>query len=168
MNGCCPGRKERATEHVSCWRTGRCSTCAGPHQSFFSRLRRGDGQIFSLGVVGVDLHAVVALRLTQPSLQQRLDVHALPGRRPGRVRVDLQGSDPHPGAVSLLSRLEAGNLEEDVGEGVGGAQVNPQQSPQDVLGLDLWTQAEQAAGGQLVLADGIGCKQSAKGQKVRR
>lgn len=38
--------------------------------------------------------------------------------------------------------------------------MNPQQSTQDVLGLDLWTEAKQAAGGQLVLGDGIGWKQS--------
>lgn len=41
--------------------------------------------------------------------------------------------------------------------------MNPQQSAQDVLGLDLWTEAKQAAGGQLILGAGIGWKQSVKG-----
>lgn len=99
-------------------------------------------------------------------MKQRLDVHALPGTSTGRVCVDLQGSDPHPGVVSLLPRFEAGNLEKNVGDHVSWPQVNPEQSPQDVLGLDLWTQAEQAAGGQLILADRTGWKQSGKGQFI--
>lgn len=80
--------------------------------------------------------------MTQPSLQQRLDVDALPGSGAG-VSVDLQGADSDSGVVSLLSRFEAGDLQEDGGDHVGRPQVDPQLSAQDVFGLDLRTEAEE-------------------------
>lgn len=95
-------------------------------------------------------------------MKQRLDVHALPGAGTGSIGVDPKGSDSDPRVVSLFSRFEAGNLEKNGGDGVSWPQVNPQQSAQDVLGLDLWTEAEQAAGGQRVLGDGVSWKQSEK------
>lgn len=131
------------------------------HQSFLSRLCRGDSQIFSFGVVGVDLDVVVGLRLTQPSLQQRLDVNALPGAGAG-IGVDLQGAHSDSGVVSLLPGFEAGDLQKDGGDRFGRPQVNPQLSAQDIFGLDLRTEAEQATGGQLVLADRISWKKSLK------
>lgn len=95
-------------------------------------------------------------------MKQRLDVHALPGTSTGSIGVNPKGSDSDPRVVSLFSRFEAGNLEKNGGDRVSWPQVNPQQSAQDVLGLDLWTEAEQAAGGQRVLGDGISWKQSEK------
>ena len=131
------------------------------HQSFLSRLCRRDSQVFSLGVVGVDLDAIVGLRLTQPSLQQRLDVNALPGASAG-VGVDFQRTDSDSGVVSLLPEFEAGDLQEDGGDHVGRPQVNPQLGAQDVFGLDLRTEAEQTTGGQFVLGDRISWKKSFK------
>lgn len=96
--------------------------------------------------------------MTQPGLQQRLDVHALPGARAG-IGVDLQGADPDPRAVALLSRFEAGDLQEDGGHHVCRPQVDPQLGAEDVFGLDLGAEAEQAAGGQLILGNGIGWKE---------
>lgn len=93
--------------------------------------------------------------MAQPGLQQGLDVDALPGARAG-IRVDLQGADPDPGAVALLGRLKARYLQEDGGDHVGGPQVNPELGTQDVPGLDPGAEAEEAAGGELVLGDGIG------------
>lgn len=95
----------------------------------------------------------------QPSLQQRLDVNALPGASTG-VGVDLQGADSDSGVVSLLPGFEAGDLQEDGGDHVGWPQVNPQLSAQDVFGLYLRTEAEQTTGGQLVLGDRICWKKS--------
>lgn len=80
--------------------------------------------------------------MTQPSLQQRLDVDTLPGAS-ASVGVNLQGTDSDSGVVSLLSRFEAGDLQEDAGDYVGRPQVDPQLSTQDVFGLDLWTEAEE-------------------------
>lgn len=96
--------------------------------------------------------------MTQPGLQQRLDVHTLPGAR-ASVGVDLQGADPDSRTVALLSWFEAGDLQENGGHHVGRPQVDPQLGAQDVFGLDLRAEAEQAAGGQLVLGDGIGWKE---------
>lgn len=129
------------------------------HQSFLSRLGRGDSQIFSFRVIGVDFDAIVRFRLAQPSLQQRLDVDTLPGAST-HVGVDLQGSDSDSSVVSLLPGFEARDLQEDGGDHVCWPQVDPQLSAQDVFGLDLWTEAKQAAGGQLVLGDRICWKKS--------
>ena len=95
--------------------------------------------------------------MSQPGLQQRLDVDALPGAGAG-VSVDLQGADSDTGVVSLLTRFEAGDVQEDAGDHVCRSQVNPQLSAQDVLRLDLWTEAEETEGGQLVLGDRVGCR----------
>lgn len=57
--------------------------------------------------------------------------------------------------VPLPDGFEAGDLQEDGGDGVGGTQVDPQLGAQDVFGLDLRTEAEQAAGGPLVPGDGV-------------
>ena len=80
--------------------------------------------------------------MAQPSLQQRLDVDALPGAGAG-VGVNLQGPDSYSGVVSLLSRFEAGDLQEYGGDYVGRPQVDPQLSAQDVFGLDLRTETEE-------------------------
>lgn len=97
--------------------------------------------------------------MTQPSLQQRLDVNALPGAGAG-VGVNLQGADSDSGVVSLLPGFEAGDLQEDGGDHFGRTQVNPQLCAQDVFGLDLRTEAEQTTGGQLVRGDRVGWKKS--------
>jgi len=103
--------------------------------------------------------------LPQPRPQQGLDVQALPGAGAG-LGLDLQGADSDPGAVALLPGFEAGDLQEDGGDGVGRAQVDPQLGVQDVFGLDLGTEAEEAAGGQLGPADRMSCRKTSQSSNV--
>lgn len=125
------------------------------YQPLLPRLGQGHRQVFPFGVIGVDLDAIVGLRLAQPGLQKGLDVDTLPGAR-ASIRVDLQRADPDPGAVALLGRLKARYLQEDGGDHVGGPQVNPELGTQDVPWLDPRAETKEAAGGELVLGDGIG------------